>query len=107
MRADLIVAVARSYEAGLTLQQTAALHGLSYHNVRSILIRAGVRFRKPGNPGRDRGPQPGTKERVLYLRQCIAEGQTIAEAGASLGITKQAVSQLLNRHYKRWREDND
>ena len=41
------------------------------------------------------------KKRLDFILNGINEGQTLEEIGKLLGITKQAVSMFLNKHWKR------
>lgn len=83
---------AKMYRRGMTLREIAEREGVTPASVLTALRRAGVRMRRACPPP---GPRP-----IPYLAQAVRlrrEGLTLAQIGAIVGRTAEAVRQALMR----------
>jgi DNA-binding transcriptional ArsR family regulator len=83
-------AIRRYYDAGHSLRETQARFGFSNGAWARAVERGDVEPR----PGRPRGRNGGTRERVVAL---LRDGLTKAEVARELGITKSSVSRHAAR----------
>lgn len=76
------------YSAGQTMKETSAKTGVSEEAIRRLLHKVGVPIRKSGPR------QKVDRERV---RQLKADGKTNADIARELGVTKEAIGQIVRK----------
>lgn len=82
------------HESGLSAQDIAAEHGLSYHTVLRYIRAAGGSLQR-GRPKTEKGVLD--TERADDMRSRYLAGETLQQIGNSYGLTRERVRQILRK----------
>lgn len=82
--------VCARYVVGETLAKVAADDGRSLEQIRRIVLRAGIKTRRPGSYVR--APAPEIIERAAEWRRLIGQGLSQRQIAAQYGVHQQTVS---------------